>query len=83
MKVIVLVMMAVVVATATAKTIHRSFCNGYPVVSGVETRTPSNVGSGSTALKPPKVVQRKTIVVTNRVTITKQQAEKKLKEKKK
>ena len=64
---------------AGAVTIHRSFRNGYPAgAQGVTVRQQPNAA----VLKAPKMPQGGTKVVTNRVVITKEQAEKLLKDKK-
>ena len=64
---------------AGAVTIHRSFRNGYPSgAQGVTVRQQPNAA----VLTAPKMAQAKTKVVTNRVAITKEQAEKLLKDKK-
>lgn len=64
----------VVVATLTtnAATYHRSFRNGYPAgAQGVTVRQQPNAA----VLKAPKTVRPKSTVVTNRVVLTKEQAE--------
>ena len=64
---------------AGAVTIHRSFRNGYPSgAQGVTVRQQPNAA----VLTAPKMTQLKTKVVTNRVVITKKQAEKLMKDKK-
>ena len=64
---------------AGAVTVHRSFRNGYPAgAQGVTVRQQPNAA----VLTAPKMVQAKTKVVTNRVVITKEQAEKLMKDKK-
>ena len=64
---------------AGAVTVHRSFRNGYPSgTQGVTVRQQPNAA----VLTAPKTVQPKTKVVTNRVVIAKEQAEKLLKNKK-
>ena len=68
----------VLAASAGAVTVHRSFRNGYPAGSqGVRVRQQPNAA----ALKAPKPPQGGTKVVTNRVVLTKEQAEKLLKAK--
>ena len=69
----------VLAASAGAETVHRSFRNGYPSgAQGVTVRQQPNAG----VLKAPKLPQGGTKVVTNRVVLTKEQAEKLLKTKK-
>ena len=69
----------VLAASASAVTVHRSFRNGYPSgAQGVTVRQQPNAA----VLKAPKMAQVKTKVVTNRVVITKEQAEKLMKDKK-
>ena len=64
---------------AGAVTIHRSFRNGYPSgAQGVTVRQQPNAA----VLTAPKMPQLQTKVVTNRVVITKKQAEKLMKDKK-
>ena len=64
---------------AGAVTVHRSFRNGYPSgAQGVTVRQQPNAA----VLTAPKMAQAKTKVVTNRVVLTKEQAEKLLKTKK-
>ena len=64
---------------AGAVTVHRSFRNGYPPgAQGVTVRQQPNAA----VLTAPKMAQAKTKVVTNRVVLTKEQAEKLLKTKK-
>ena len=64
---------------AGAVTVHRSFRNGYPAgAQGVTVRQQPNAA----VLTAPKMSQGKTKVVTNRVVLTKEQAEKLLKTKK-
>ena len=67
------------VVTGEALTLHRSFRNGYPSGSqGVSVRRePSQA-----VLTPPKTKTPKPSVVTNRVVLTKAEAEKLLKSKK-
>ena len=68
-----------IAASAGAVTVHRSFRNGYPSgAQGVTVRQQPNAG----VLKAPKLPQGGTKVVTNRVVLTKEQAEKLLKTKK-
>ena len=67
------------VSFAGAVTVHRSFRNGYPSgAQGVTVRQQPNAA----VLTAPKMAQPKTRVVTNRVVITKEQAEKLMKDKK-
>ena len=69
----------VLVASASAATVHRSFRNGYPAgAQGVTVRQQPNAA----VLTAPKMAQAKTKVVTNRVVLTKEQAEKLMKDKK-
>ena len=64
---------------AGAVTVHRSFRNGYPSgAQGVTVRQQPNAA----VLTAPKMAQGGTKVVTNRVVLTKEQAEKLLKNKK-
>ena len=64
---------------AGAVTVHRSFRNAYPSgAQGVTVRQQPNAA----VLTAPTMVQAKTKVVTNRVVITKEQAEKLMKDKK-
>ena len=64
---------------AGAVTVHRSFRNGYPSgAQGVTVRQQPNAA----VLTAPKMAQAKTKVVTNRVVLTKEQADKLLKTKK-
>ena len=64
---------------AGAVTVHRSFRNGYPSgAQGVTVRQQPNAA----VLTAPKMAQAKTRVVTNRVVLTKEQAEKLMKDKK-
>lgn len=64
---------------AGAVTVHRSFRNGYPAgAQGVTVRQQPNAA----VLTAPKMAQAKTRVVTNRVVITKEEAEKLMKDKK-
>ena len=66
----------VLAASAGAVTVHRSFRNGYPAgAQGVKVRQQPNAA----VLKAPKMPQGGTKVVTNRVVITKEQAEKLMK----
>ena len=71
--------MALAALSAGAVTVHRSFRNGYPSGSrGVTVRSQPNAA----VLKAPRMRQGGVKVVTNRVVITKEQAEKLLKAKK-
>ena len=79
MKNLLVVALLVLAASAGAVTVHRSFRNGYPAgAQGVTVRQQPNAG----VLKAPKMPQGGTKVVTNRVVLTKEQAEKLLKTKK-
>ena len=79
MKNLLAVVLLVLAASAGAVTVHRSFRNGYPAgAQGVTVRQQPNAG----VLKAPKMPQGGTKVVTNRVVLTKEQAEKLLKSKK-
>ena len=79
MKVAFILIMTLSASFAGAVTVHRSFRNGYPSgAQGVTVRQQPNAA----VLTAPKMAQAKTKVVTNRVVITKEQAEKLLKDKK-
>ena len=79
MKRLVVVSMLGLAVSAGAVAVHRSFRNGYPAgAQGVKVRQQPNPA----ALKAPKMPQGGTKVVTNRVVLTKEQAEKLLKTKK-
>ena len=79
MKNLMVALFLVLAASAGAVTVHRSFRNGYPAgAQGVTVRQQPNAA----VLKAPKMPQGGTKVVTNRVVITKDQAEKLLKGKK-
>ena len=79
MKSLMVVVLFVLAASVGAETVHRSFRNGYPAgAQGVTVRQQPNAG----VLKAPKMPQGGTKVVTNRVVLTKEQAEKLLKTKK-
>ena len=79
MKNLMVGVLLVLAASAGAVTVHRSFRNGYPAgAQGVTVRQQPNAA----VLKAPKMPQGGTKVVTNRVVITKEQAEKLLKDKK-
>ena len=79
MKVTFILIMTLGASLAGAVTVHRSFRSGYPAgAQGVTMRQQPNAA----VLKAPKMAQPKTKVVTNRVVITKEQAEKLLKDKK-
>ena len=79
MKVAFILIMTLSASFAGAVTVHRSFRNGYPAgAQGVTMRQQPNAA----VLKAPKMAQPKTKVATNRVVITKEQAEKLLKDKK-
>ena len=78
MKRLMVVVLFALAASAGAVTVHRSFRNGYPAgAQGVAVRQQPNAG----VLKAPKMPQGGTKVVTNRVVLTKEQAEKLLKTK--
>ena len=79
MKVAFMLIMTLGASLAGAVTVHRSFRNGYPAgAQGVTVRQQPNAA----VLKAPKMAQAKTKVVTNRVVLTKAQAEKLMKDKK-
>ena len=79
MKNLMVALFLVLAASAGAVTVHRSFRNGYPAgAQGVTVRQQPNAA----VLKAPKMAQGGTKVVTNRVVLTKEQAEKLLKNKK-
>ena len=78
MKVAFMLIMTLSALLAGAVTVHRSFRNGYPAgAQGVTVRQQPNAA----VLKAPKMAQGGTKVVTNRVVITKEQAEKLMKKK--
>ena len=79
MKSLMVVGLFVLAASVGAETVHRSFRNGYPAgAQGVKARQQPNPA----VLKAPKMPQGVAKVVTNRVVLTKEQAEKLLKTKK-
>ena len=79
MKTVFALLIALGASLAGAVTVHRSFRNGYPAgAQGVTVRQQPNAA----VLTAPKMAQAKTKVVTNRVVITKEQAEKLMKDKK-
>ena len=79
MKVAFILIMTLNALLAGAVTVHRSFRNGYPAgARGVTVRQQPNAA----VLTAPKMAQGGTKVVTNRVVLTKEQAEKLLKNKK-
>ena len=79
MKNLMVTLFLALAASAGAVTVHRSFRNGYPAgAQGVTVRQQPNAA----VLKAPKMPQGGTKVVTNRVVITKEQAEKLMKDKK-
>ena len=79
MKNLMLGVLLILAISAGAVTVHRSFRNGYPAgAQGVKVRQQPNAA----VLKAPKMPQGGTKVVTNRVVLTKEQAEKLLKTKK-
>ena len=78
MKAVFSLIIALSASLAGAVTVHRSFRNGYPAgAQGVTVRQQPNAA----VLTAPKMPQAKTRVVTNRVVITKEQAEKLMKKK--
>ena len=79
MKTVFALLVVLGASLAGAVTVHRSFRNGYPSgAQGVTVRQQPNAA----VLTAPKVAQTKTKVVTNRVALTKEQAEKLMKDKK-
>ena len=73
MKTVFALLIVLGASLAGAVTVHRSFRNGYPSgAQGVTVRQQPNAA----VLTAPKMAQAKTKVVTNRVVITKEQAEK-------
>ena len=79
MKTVFALLIALGASLAGAVTVHRSFRNGYPAgAQGVTVRQQPNAA----VLTAPKMAQAKTKVVTNRVALTKEQAEKLMKDKK-
>ena len=79
MKTVFALLIVLGASLAGAVTVHRSFRNGYPAgAQGVTVRQQPNAA----VLTAPKMAQAKTKVVTNRVVITKEQAEKLMKDKK-
>ena len=79
MKVAFMLIMTLSALLAGAVTVHRSFRNGYPAgAQGVTVRQQPNAA----VLTAPKMAQGGTKVVTNRVVLTKEQAEKLMKDKK-
>ena len=79
MKTAFALLIALGASLAGAVTVHRSFRNGYPSgAQGVKVRQQPNAA----VLTAPKVAKPATRVVTNRVVITKEQAEKLMKDKK-
>ena len=78
MKVAFMLIMTLSALLAGAVTVHRSFRNGYPAgAQGATVRSQPNAG----VLTAPKLPQGGTKVVTNRVVITREQAEKLMKKK--
>lgn len=78
MKTVFAILIVFCASLAGAVTVHRSFRNGYPSgAQGVTVRQQPNAA----VLTAPKMAQPKTRVVTNRVVITKEQAEKLMKRK--
>ena len=79
MKTVFALLIVLGASLAGAVTVHRSFRNGYPSgAQGVTVRQQPNAA----VLTAPKMAQAKTRVVTNRVVLTKEQAEKLMKDKK-
>ena len=79
MKAVFFLIIVLGASLAGAVTVHRSFRNGYPAgAQGVTVRQQPNAA----VLTAPKMAQAKTKVVTNRVVLTKEQAEKLMKDKK-
>lgn len=79
MKAVFALLIVLAASLAGAVTVHRSFRNGYPAgAQGVTVRRQPNAA----VLTAPKMAQAKTRVVTNRVMITREQAEKLMKDKK-
>ena len=73
MKTVFALLIVLGASLAGAVTVHRSFRNGYPAgAQGVTVRQQPNAA----VLTAPKMPQAKTRVVTNRVVITQEQAEK-------
>ena len=78
MKTVFVLLIVLGASFAGAVTVHRSFRNGYPAgAQGVTVRQQPNAA----VLKAPKMPQGGTKVVTNRVVLTKEQAEKLMKKK--
>lgn len=78
MKTAFALLMAFGALLAGAVTVHRSFRNGYPSgAQGVTVRQQPNAA----VLTAPKMAQAKTKVVTNRVVLTREQAEQLMKKK--
>ena len=72
MKTVFALLIVLGASLAGAVTVHRSFRNGYPSgAQGVTVRQQPNAA----VLTAPKMAQAKTKVVTNRVVLTKEQAE--------
>ena len=79
MKAVFALLIVLAASLAGAVTVHRNFRNGYPAgAQGVTVRRQPNAA----VLTAPKMAQAKTRVVTNRVVITREQAEKLMKDKK-
>jgi len=77
MKSLFLVAVLLVTVGAGAVTVHRSFSNGYPSeAQGAAARQYRNQAS----LSAPKQKKRQTTTVTNRVVLTREQAEKLMKD---
>ena len=77
--VISLVVLTLATVSAQGVTYHRSFRNGYP--AGAQAGT-TRAQPQPAVLKPPKVKYDGVKVVTNRVVLTREQAERLLKSKK-
>jgi len=76
MKRVIFTAVALAAVGAGAVTVHRSFSNGYPAeAQDAAARQYQN----QAALSAPKTKKRQTTVVTNRVVITREQAEKQMK----
>ena len=79
MKAVFALLIVLAASLAGAVTVHRNFRNGYPAgAQGVTVRRQPNAA----VLTAPKMAHAKTRVVTNRVVITREQAEKLMKDKK-
>ena len=79
MKAVISLIIVLSASLAGAVTVHRSFRNGYPSgAQGVTVRQQPKAA----VLTAPKMAQAKIRAVTNRVVLTKEQAEKLMKNKK-